>query len=331
MSKLNLDAAELICVDWGSTNFRAFLLDADGDVLDSVSAEQGMLKLRKDEFEPFLLRNIDAWIKRQPLPVLMAGMVGSQQGWYEADYVVCPAELAGLCSKLSMVPNQRGLKIALIPGMSAAGISGQPDVMRGEEVQIFGMLSMLQSQGELDQHAVVCLPGTHTKWASVDHSNKGVLQVTNFSTQMTGEIHSVLLNHSILGRVRDSSCTSNEIDFDSFDQGVSCSQKAGGVLHQIFSARSRVLAKQLDAANVNSYLSGVLVGSEVEQMLNALADVTTVYLVGSDSLCELYQRAIRHYQVNVVTVNGNKSSYKGMLAIAQQANLLNQQPLLANA
>ncbi|GAL31482.1 2-dehydro-3-deoxygalactonokinase [Vibrio variabilis] len=62
--------------------------------------------------------------------------------------------------------------------------------MRGEEVQLIGAASLL---GESTFHAV--MPGTHSKYALMEDSC-----LKAFSTFMTGEMYSVLSQHTILGR-----------------------------------------------------------------------------------------------------------------------------------
>ena len=77
--------------------------------------------------------------------------------------------------------------IAIVPGLSVEN-GAIPDVMRGEETQVFGALQIL---GLSDARLV--LPGTHSKWVAVkDH------QITDFSTWMTGEFYALLRQHSIL-------------------------------------------------------------------------------------------------------------------------------------
>lgn len=321
----------LICVDWGSSNFRAFLLDAEGAVLDSTSAASGMLKLSQDQFEPILMQHITHWLEVAPLPVLMAGMVGSQQGWHEAGYVSCPATLSALVDNLYWVPNAANLKLAIVPGMNGQSIAGQPDVMRGEEVQIFGALSLLQHalaerrNEQSDDHALLCLPGTHTKWARIDKASQQHAQVLDFSTQMTGELYSVLNQHSILGRMRKNKEPQAANNTKAFDRGVSCSQGSGGLLHHLFSARTHVLAETLSSSDVDSYLSGLLLGSEVKEMLAQLPATQIVYVVGNDALNARYSHTLEKLGVNACCINGDRAAYTGMLTIARQAGLTTQE------
>jgi len=318
----------LICVDWGSTNFRAFLLDSKGELLDQVNSAQGMLTLRQEQFEATLMEQIARWLATGPLPVLMAGMVGSQRGWCDAGYVSCPVNLSGLTQNLCRVPNAADLPLAIVPGIKGQSLFDQPDVMRGEEVQIFGALSLLQQmttelpEQRLPERALICLPGTHSKWARIDSTNPDMPRVLDFSTQMTGELFSLLNKHSILGRGAATETTAPEVNAELFDQGVSRAQGNGGMLHHLFSARTHLLAGDLSSAHVGSFLSGLLVGTEIKEMLKALPETQVVYLVGNEKLNKLYRHTLERAGIRVHCISGDQAAHVGMLTIAKQTNLL---------
>jgi len=324
----NKHSAAVICVDWGSTNFRAFLLDAGGELLDRINSDAGMLKLRQDQFEPTLMQQIAPWLESGPLPVLMSGMVGSQRGWHEAAYVDCPASMDSLTEHLCWVPNEADLKIMIVPGMKGESISGQADVMRGEEVQIFGALALLQQtesalhDGLFEEQVLFCLPGTHSKWARVGKAQHKHAQVLDFSTQMTGELYSLLDKYSILGCMSHAGEAKKTVNAEVFEQGVSNVQSSGGLLHQLFSARSNVLAGTLSSTEVGSYLSGLLVGTEVKTMLEVLPATQSVYLVGNETLNVHYRHALEKAGVNVRSISGDQAAYMGMIAIAKQIGLI---------
>jgi 2-dehydro-3-deoxygalactonokinase len=94
-------------------------------------------------------------------------------------------------------------RIAIVPGLSDEH-AGVPDVMRGEEVQIFGAIALTG----LDDGLFV-LPGTHNKWARV----KSMAAWWAFRTFMTGEFYALLSTHSILARTLDASAPLDEAAF----------------------------------------------------------------------------------------------------------------------
>jgi len=72
---------EWIAVDWGTSNLRVWVMNAQGDVIDHLTSDQGMDSLTRDGFEPALLSLIDGYLSNDRItPVICCGMVGARQG-----------------------------------------------------------------------------------------------------------------------------------------------------------------------------------------------------------------------------------------------------------
>ena len=196
------------------------------------------------------------WLDRTPgLPVLAAGMVGSAQGWREAPSRCRPAPTA-LVAGLITVTTARGTTISIVPGVIATG--ELPDVMRGEETQIFGALASDPTLGTDRSGVLIGLPGTHAKWAWV---RDGLIE--RFQTFMTGELFAVLRDHTILGRTMRAGASP---DRAAFVRGVSVARRAAhGLLATIFSTRTLGLTDRL-APDAQATTCPLLIGHE----LNAL-------------------------------------------------------------
>src|ERR1044072_3040707 len=195
--------AKLIGLDWGTTSCRAYLIGADGAVLDRQLDGPCILKA-EGQFGPWLDSMIGGWIATHgPAPVILSGMIGSRQGWKEAPYARCPAGAEDLVGALARIEHARH-SIALIPGLSTEN-DVMPDVMRGEETQILGALAL---SGQDD--GLFLLPGTHSKWALVRDN-----RIISFRTFMTGEVFGALKDHTILGRLM-----SDGADGEGFARGV---------------------------------------------------------------------------------------------------------------
>src|SRR3954451_23998168 len=152
---------QLIGLDWGTTSCRAYLIGADGAVLDRQSDGPGILKIEDGHFGPWLDSIVGGWIARHgPAPIILSGMIGSRQGWKEAPYAACPASADDIVKALARI-EWNELSIAVVPGSSTKK-DGTPNVMRAEETQIFGALAL---SGKSD--GLFLLPGTHSKWAHV--------------------------------------------------------------------------------------------------------------------------------------------------------------------
>ena len=253
----------MIAIDWGTSSFRAYRLDAHGGILESRASNQGILSVAPGQFPHILEQQISGW---DEAPIVMSGMVGSRQGWVEVPYVQCPAGFDEIAAKLIKVAwaNRDGW---IVPGLSCRDTAGVPDVMRGEEVQVLGA----------GEDGLICLPGTHSKWVEV----KGG-RIERFSTYMTGESYAVLKQHSILGRMMEE----GKPDSAAFLDGVRRSGEPGGLLHHLFGVRTRGLLDGLLPAASASYLSGILIGHELRAR-----SAGEIKLIGEPGLVALYARA----------------------------------------
>ena len=310
----------LLAVDWGTSALRGALLAADGTVLASHAAPRGLLSVPAGTWPAVFAAEFGAWLAAHPgLPCLLAGMVGSRQGWVEAPYCPCPTSLAELAAHLCVMPagpdapsqaghHLAGHHLAIVPGLctDAAGI---PDVLRGEETQVFGALQLLGLAGA--EQVMLVLPGTHSKWVTVQRG-----RITAFATHMTGECYALLRQQSILARTLPPD--DKAWMADAFDAGITQAQTAGGLLHHVFSVRSLGLMQRQSGPALASLLSGLVIGEELRAQ--ALRAGQAVVLVGSDGLTHRYQRALQQLGVVVQTV-GPEATWRGLAALAALTGL----------
>lgn len=283
-----------IAIDWGTTNFRAFLMQGSQHV-SRISQPLGLLSVEKGQFAPTLQNLLHAWLEEYgSLPIVMAGMVGSQQGWHEVPYAPLPCNTQDLASRMLAFTTPWGSPAWIIPGASGTSSFSQPDVMRGEEVQLLGLAALRPAT----QH-IALLPGTHSKHAQMLNG-----EIVSFSTFMTGEIFSLLSQHSILGRA----LPEQQEDRHAFLSGVKAAAQGAPFTHLIFSARTRRLAGELPESSVHSYLSGLTIGYE----LSALPAGQHAWVVGSPSLTERYQLAASQMDLNLSPANGDECFIHGL-------------------
>lgn len=275
MTVLEDNAAALIAVDWGTTNRRGYLIDAAGGLLDRREDGLGLASIEDGGFRPAFDAMVASWTEVHGyLPALLSGMVGASTGWLEAPYCGLPAGLDDLAENLQLVSDD--LPVWIVPGVSARGEAGVPDVIRGEEVQAIA--------GARD--GLIVLPGTHSKWVWM----KGG-RIVEFKTYMTGDLHAAILNHTVVSALAAGGARSG--GSDAFDDGVHTGRARHSDLpHILFGARSRVLFGELAAADVSDYLSGLLIGAEISGAF-ALHDTKTApKVIGSGALRALYCRAL---------------------------------------
>jgi 2-dehydro-3-deoxygalactonokinase len=300
-----------ILVDWGTSNFRAWLVAGDGAILDSREAALGILQVPEGGFPAALDGQVGDWRSSHPdLPVLMSGMVGSRQGWAEAPYLACPLPAGDLAGALLDVPDAEGVWI--VPGVSYQAPDGRHDVIRGEEVQIFGALAAGPgAAGAARGRQVFCLPGTHSKWAAVEDGC-----IVWFATAMTGEAYAVMAEHSILGRLMTEP---SQDDDAAFRQGLELAGEPGGLLNHLFAVRAEGLFGAVPAAGLRSYLSGILIGHEVRAMCKIARPEGPVTLIGQPDITRLYTEAIALSGHSTQAVTSQEATVKG-LSILREAN-----------
>ncbi len=287
----------LIAVDWGTSALRGALLAADGTALAEHAAPLGLLSVAPGSWAQVFHAQFGAWRRAHPgLLCLLAGMVGSRQGWAEAPYCPCPAGLDDVARQLLWVlPGE----VAIVPGISSDA-AGLPDVMRGEETQVFGALQWPGLAPQRD--ALLVLPGTHSKWVQVRAG-----RITGLATHMTGECYALLRQQSILARLLPA------------DAGVQQAVTPGGLLHHLFSVRTLGLFGRADGPALASRLSGLLIGEELRAQ--AIAPGAAVWVLGSAALAARYERALAlcgHAAHRVP----DSATWLVMLAVAGAAGLL---------
>jgi 2-dehydro-3-deoxygalactonokinase len=263
----------MIGVDWGTTSLRAYRIGPDGAVLDRVDKPGGILTVPAGGFPDALRDAVGAWLP-DDARVLLCGMVGSRQGWVEAPYLPCPAGAGEIAAATIAIPFH-GAEVRLVPGLTTSDADGIPDVMRGEETKLVALAGTMPD-------AVVCMPGTHSKWATLRGG-----RVTGFTTHMTGEVFGALAQHTILARTS----VDGPEQPQAFARGVARARQKGGLLHHLFGARTLHLMDRLEQAETRSFLSGLLIGHELGAAL-AETHATRVDIVGASGLAAHYAAAL---------------------------------------
>jgi 2-dehydro-3-deoxygalactonokinase len=281
-----------------------------GAINATRSAPLGIGTLRDGRFAAALDTLLDDW-RDDAAPRIACGMIGSRQGWIEAPYVECPADLARFGQGLTRTPCG---ELAIVPGARCIGASGVPDVMRGEETQLVGAIRLEEPR------LLAVLPGTHSKWAVVDHG-----RLVDFATYMTGELYAVLLSHSILGRMSAENAGAAAPHGAAFARGVVRGSAGDGLAHAIFGARTLALAGDMAPEDVGDWLSGVLIGDEIRAARDWAqehgVDAAKVRVIGDGALVARYVRALEEVGAGA-EAGPPAAAALGLYRIAQQAGLV---------
>ena len=301
----------LIAIDWGSSSFRAYLMAPNGEILDEVASGDGIGSVAAGAYPATLKRLIVRWLEAHPsLPVVASGMVGSRHGWREAAYVKCPAGPREVATQLTPVEAD-GRRVHLAAGLSYVDEAAQPDVMRGEETEIFGVA---------DSGArLIVLPGSHSKWAKVNGD-----RVVAFKTFVTGELFAALRDHTVAGAFARAAPAKSP--GGAFGLGVrrgaaavACEGKSG-VIGLLFGARSLPLTGGLAEDDAGEYLSGLLIGAEIGEARRFFPGEEP-HVAGAEALVARYLAAFEALGVSARAAP-RRAAARGLFRIARDGDLL---------
>lgn len=297
----------MIVVDWGTSQLRAYRLDAQGNAIESRERPEGILSVPAGGF-PAALDAITSGWGADAGRVVMSGMVGSRQGWLEVPYVNCPADLAAIAKGLRPVEWRTGSQALICPGLACRESNGVPDVMRGEEVQVMGALALHADEG----FGTIIMAGTHSKHVRVENTKGGGHTIAGFASHMTGEVFAVLKAHSILGRTMEEA--QGPGDATAFADGVTRSADAGGLLHHLFGVRTRVLLGDLPGSGAADYLSGLLIGHTIRAAAPK-PPLLPVLVIGAPAVAERYVAACGLLEIPAKALTSEKATLAGLAAI----------------
>jgi 2-dehydro-3-deoxygalactonokinase len=290
-----------IGVDWGNSNARFFLVAEDGSLMAKRSGP-GIGQIAGTEaIETVCFDIISEWLGHDSaLSVVMVGAVGSNVGWHLAGYADTPAMLRDVAAGMKMF-QARGVNFMVAPGIATIRRDGLPDVMRGEEIQIFGSVT--------SKETLVCLPGTHSKWVQVSGE-----AITAFHSAHTGELLDILGRHSILLNPKRPVAAKPDAMFVKAVEIARAS--SAGFESLLFTVRSQQIAGALKPEEADSYLAGLAIGCEIKSALALYsAPSAAVALVGSPHLTALYAVALSCFGVAAQQINGERASLSGLVKL----------------
>jgi 2-dehydro-3-deoxygalactonokinase len=297
-----MSAADWIAVDWGTSNLRAWAMGPDGPRAEAASPA-GMGGLARDGFEPALLALVAPWLAGgHCTDVLACGMVGARQGWVEAPYAAVPSPPRRPDAAFTR-PDVRDPRLA-VHVLHGLRQDAPPDVMRGEETQVAGLLAR-----EPAFDGVACLPGTHTKWA---HVSAG--EVASFASFMTGELFALLAQASVL-RHSVAADGWSEPDFaEAVEESLARPERLAA---RLFGIRAAALLDGLPPERARARLSGLLVGAELAGARPYWLG-REVVLIGAPALVAAYRAALRLVGLEARTLDATDMTLAGLAAAHAQ-------------
>lgn len=299
-----------IAVDWGTSNLRAWGMDANGAAGPVVESDRGMGKLTRDQFAG-VLDAVTADMARAdgaPVDVVICGMAGARQGWIEAPYLDAPTELGRLGTGAVTPPDAPArVKVRILPGVCQRA-TGNEDVMRGEETQLLGLLALKPGFS-----GTVIMPGTHSKWATLENG-----KLARFSSAMTGELYDVLSTHTVLRHSfngeRNGPATAEGLEAG-LTAGIETPEMLTGLL---FKTRAAALLAGRGADWCSGFLSGLLIGAEVGGHASWAQSQASIPLIGSSRLATIYAAALKRIGVASQPIDATEATIAGLAAARSQ-------------
>jgi 2-dehydro-3-deoxygalactonokinase len=306
-----------VFVDWGSTNFRAFLFDkkvldrrhaAGGGTLKNFVGRQDRIK----EYSSYLQQQTGDWLADHPqAPLYICGAAGGREGWVETSYTAAPATIGDIRGNLYKLQNGEtgvisGRDIFIATGCAAVR-EKRHDVMRGEEVKALGAALSLGRENSL-----FCIPGTHCKWVGVEQG-----AITRFESAMTGEIYNLLHEKGALAAIIRNQ-DGGSADQDSLTEGLTLAAQREDLLSDIWQVRSQFLRNTSPPKNLSAYLSGILIGHELLQMERVFGKEMPLALLADDGVKkDFYLTALKHFGWNISgSIDSETAVCRGLEALA---------------
>ncbi len=289
--------------DWGTSVFRLRFVDtATLGFSATESNNHGIAKVFElwkqsgsEDRHAFYLQTIIEHIKMleqqtgqsfKNIPLIISGMASSSLGMFEMDYKTIPFSVDGHDLVVKKVKPAKDFNRDIV---IISGVRSNDDAMRGEETQLIGC------DHDLTEERIFIFPGTHSKHVTV---RKGL--VVDVKTYMTGEFFELLSRKSILA----TSIQQGEglIDKENFEKGV-VESRHSNLLHNSFLVRTNNLFKKLTTQENYYYLSGLLMGTELGELV--IDNKRQITLVASAEMRQLYTTAF-----NVLGLNEGKNNFQ---------------------
>lgn len=301
MSKKHTISA--ILGDWGTSSLRLWAVDQTGSIVSQQSSDQGVTKIESNQFESLLqifMEDNNLVALHTKLTVVLCGMAGAKIGWIEVPYLdISEGKTPNHLHSPTL--ETENFNVWILPGLKQ---QVPAEVMRGEETQINGFLSEQPAFS-----GVLCLPGTHSKWVKLENGS-----IQQFKTVMTGELFSLLKDHSTLSAMME-----NYWSDDAFFSGVKKGfENAESLTSLLFSARANTLVHGTES-NGFSLVSGLLVGAELSSVKTFIKN-QPFYLIGDGKLIQHYSRAGELLGFESIQVSGTQMAFNGLLDSYQKIN-----------
>jgi len=328
-----------ITIDGGTTNTRVMVWRHDR-IISRASAEVGVRdtaitgnkqKLQAGVRNTILEAAALAGIEVSGAKLIVAsGMITSEKGLLEVPHIPAPVDIRELAAKLiqKVIPEVSAQPIWFVPGVKNSIPKVDlltyeaMDIMRGEEVEAFGLLEHQKLQGP----AICVFPGSHSKFVTVGKKN----QITACITTLAGELLDVVTGHTILASAVANSFV-GELDEAMLFEGARCSA-AAGLTRALFSARILELFSDSTSKQRANFLLGAVLGQDIVALKRSSAfrfdPATPVVITGKKVMKQAFAALISSdsfFRGEVIAIDDDIAgdlAGLGAMALARERGLM---------
>jgi len=333
----------IITLDTGTTNSRAFLWSASKEMIGHAERKVGVRNTAIDGNNACLKKGVkeclDTLLEMHNLTysdiemIIASGMITSNVGLVEIPHVVAPAGINELASNIKpvLIPDVCPVPIWFIRGIKN-NISNpdlknyeEMDIMRGEEVESIAVLNNYPR----NQEYLLVLPGSHSKFISVDKSGR----ISGCLTTITGELLSSIVSDTIIA----DAVGRKFIEMDSYDkdmalEGYRCAKKVG-IGRACFSGRILSLFAVKEKNKIGNFIFGAAFENDVCALQGtgaiSLNSDVRVIISGKDVFCQVlfdilqYEKMFAQIDIFTPKMCGYPLSAEGAFLIADRYSSIN--------
>ena len=293
-----------IAIDWGMDHFRLWLISELGNPMLVRRSDEGFQQAKARGFEDIVEQYLDEFGIADNIPIIICGLAGAKQGWREAPYLNTPLSIDTVASQAVSVPH-RSREVRILPGIAQRSLLA-PDVMRGEETQLLGMLENLPDNG------LVCVAGNHCKWVRFEQG-----QLKHFSTFITGELFELLATHSTLKLQPGVSLEilpSSHAFHRAFNETADNPHQ---VTNRLYRAHTSNLLGYSSPNSNAAELSGCLLGLEFSGAQSKYGAFGELTLIAAGELGKRYMSAFSSRGVKVALYDAEQAAINGLFRSAK--------------
>jgi 2-dehydro-3-deoxygalactonokinase len=336
-------------IDCGTTNSRVYIVDENGGVITRASQKVGVrdtaIHGNNQVLKDGLREVFDQALRETGIGVaeihciLSSGMITSELGLVEIPHLWAPCTLDTLAANITCVKDLdvfppsiplyfvKGIKNFYDPSKISMRDVGTLDFMRGEEVQVAGLLE----DRKVKLPTIITILSSHTKLIPIDEEKRILGSVTTLS----GQLYEAVLKETFVGK-----SVRSEDDFDDTDYfNLDVVDIAYDEIIRSGFLRGLMYVRFLDTlVHAHWYerklFAETLLAAEDMRALHQVRELmglssTSFILIGMKRRCRIYEHLLKtkvspECNVSMITEEADidQLSIQGVLSLAKKAGIL---------